>query len=253
MLTKDLLRGAGTGVARLRRLELAMGLLVRRDEVAAIICSEADAACLRAAAARCELVPIMIGSERYDVVYGVQGWRSAAQLHQWAASRLRDISLPRPDCLARVRLSAIDFQPKCTSSFRNTLSPPYHSTIEHRLAAAMSFSDLVGGTACGPSNPLQNLGKRFGQDRSTQFDRYGSGSAAGPSSSSVSTVARGMRRCSRARLLNRFLFLVSVRPSDLLNMLTTEVLLPNRRAFSPCLVLMASLWISHRYTAPCPR
>jgi peroxin-5 len=39
--------------------------------------------------------------------------------------------------------------------------------------AVMSFSDLVsGGPSCGPSNPLQNLGKRFGQDRSSQMDRF---------------------------------------------------------------------------------
>ncbi|MCO5598712.1 hypothetical protein L7F22_052810 [Adiantum nelumboides] len=37
----------------------------------------------------------------------------------------------------------------------------------------MPLSDLVtGGPACGPSNPLQSLGKRFGQDRSTQMDRF---------------------------------------------------------------------------------
>ena len=35
----------------------------------------------------------------------------------------------------------------------------------------MSLPDLVGGSAqCGPVNPLQQLGKRFGQDRGTQFD-----------------------------------------------------------------------------------
>ncbi|PWN30088.1 TPR-like protein [Jaminaea rosea] len=38
----------------------------------------------------------------------------------------------------------------------------------------MPMSDLVGGgaAACGPSNPLQTLGKRFGQDRSGQLDRF---------------------------------------------------------------------------------
>ncbi|EPQ29468.1 uncharacterized protein PFL1_03223 [Pseudozyma flocculosa PF-1] len=49
----------------------------------------------------------------------------------------------------------------------------------------MSLSDLVsGGAACGPSNPLQNMGKRFGQDRSTQMDTFGgAGPAASPSGS----------------------------------------------------------------------
>ena len=37
----------------------------------------------------------------------------------------------------------------------------------------MSLSDLVsGGAGCGPSNPLQNMGKRFGQDRGSQLDSY---------------------------------------------------------------------------------
>ncbi|CAO1631219.1 unnamed protein product [Parajaminaea phylloscopi] len=50
----------------------------------------------------------------------------------------------------------------------------------------MSFGDLAGGgAACGPSNPLQNLGKRFGQDRSSQLDRFGGhlGAASGSRSS----------------------------------------------------------------------
>jgi len=35
----------------------------------------------------------------------------------------------------------------------------------------MSLPDLVGGgAACGPVNPLQQLGKRFGEDRGAQFD-----------------------------------------------------------------------------------
>lgn len=37
----------------------------------------------------------------------------------------------------------------------------------------MSLSDLVsGGAGCGPSNPLQNIGKRFGQDRGAQQDSF---------------------------------------------------------------------------------
>lgn len=51
--------------------------------------------------------------------------------------------------------------------------------------AVMSFSDLAGGAACGPSNPLQNLGKRFGQDRSSQMDRFGSAASGSRSSVSV--------------------------------------------------------------------
>ncbi|PWZ02043.1 TPR-like protein [Testicularia cyperi] len=43
----------------------------------------------------------------------------------------------------------------------------------------MSMSDFVsGGAGCGPSNPLQSLGKRFGQDRSTQHDTFASASSA---------------------------------------------------------------------------
>ncbi|KAN0064634.1 hypothetical protein ACQY0O_002263 [Thecaphora frezii] len=49
----------------------------------------------------------------------------------------------------------------------------------------MSLSDLVsGGAGCGPSNPLQSIGKRFGQDRSTQMDTF---SNVDPSSSSLSS------------------------------------------------------------------
>ncbi|KAH7911999.1 hypothetical protein BJ138DRAFT_851603 [Hygrophoropsis aurantiaca] len=44
----------------------------------------------------------------------------------------------------------------------------------------MSLSMLVGGADCGPSNPLQNLSKRFDQDRGVQQD-YISGGHAGPS------------------------------------------------------------------------
>ena len=40
----------------------------------------------------------------------------------------------------------------------------------------MSLPDLVsGGAGCGPVNPLQQLGKRFGQDRGAQFDSFGKG------------------------------------------------------------------------------
>lgn len=55
----------------------------------------------------------------------------------------------------------------------------------------MSFSDLVaGGAGCGPSNPLQNLGKRFGHDRSSQLDRFDgvSNGGAAESSQSVSGI-----------------------------------------------------------------
>lgn len=48
----------------------------------------------------------------------------------------------------------------------------------------MPLSDIVtGGPACGPSNPLQSLGKRFGQDRSTQLDRFDAGRGEGSSGS----------------------------------------------------------------------
>lgn len=47
----------------------------------------------------------------------------------------------------------------------------------------MSFSDLVsGGAECGPSNPLATFGKRFGQDRGAQMDRYSEGAEASGSS-----------------------------------------------------------------------
>ncbi|UZJ52555.1 hypothetical protein CBS101457_001875 [Exobasidium rhododendri] len=50
----------------------------------------------------------------------------------------------------------------------------------------MSFADLMsGGAECGPSNPLSNFTKRFGQDRSAQLDRFGEGSEAGSSSSNI--------------------------------------------------------------------
>ena len=52
----------------------------------------------------------------------------------------------------------------------------------------MSMSDLLSGADCGPSNGLQQLGKRLGQDRSTQLDRYGN--AAGPSSGAGMRTAR---------------------------------------------------------------
>ncbi|KAH6913796.1 peroxisomal targeting signal 1 receptor [Coprinopsis sp. MPI-PUGE-AT-0042] len=41
----------------------------------------------------------------------------------------------------------------------------------------MALPMLVGGTDCGPSNPLQNLSKRFEQDRGAQQDFYGAGRA----------------------------------------------------------------------------
>ncbi|THV02434.1 TPR-like protein [Dendrothele bispora CBS 962.96] len=44
----------------------------------------------------------------------------------------------------------------------------------------MALPMLVGGTECGPSNPLQNLSKRFDNDRGLQQDFY-AGSRAGPS------------------------------------------------------------------------
>ncbi|KDN51389.1 hypothetical protein K437DRAFT_290154 [Tilletiaria anomala UBC 951] len=54
----------------------------------------------------------------------------------------------------------------------------------------MSLSDIVsGGAACGPTNPLQQLGKRFGQDRSSQLDRYGN-TDAGPSGSASMRTTR---------------------------------------------------------------
>ncbi|WFD36492.1 hypothetical protein MCUN1_003372 [Malassezia cuniculi] len=34
----------------------------------------------------------------------------------------------------------------------------------------MSLPDMIGGASCGPVNPLQQLGKRFGHDRGAQFD-----------------------------------------------------------------------------------
>ncbi|KAJ4483229.1 hypothetical protein J3R30DRAFT_3447079 [Lentinula aciculospora] len=44
----------------------------------------------------------------------------------------------------------------------------------------MSLPMLVGGTECGPSNPLQGLSKRFDNDRGLQQDYFGAG-RAGPS------------------------------------------------------------------------
>ncbi|KAH7929837.1 TPR-like protein [Leucogyrophana mollusca] len=41
----------------------------------------------------------------------------------------------------------------------------------------MSLSMLVGGADCGPSNPLQNLSKRFDQDRGIQQDYIGNSRA----------------------------------------------------------------------------
>ncbi|PWN50225.1 TPR-like protein [Violaceomyces palustris] len=56
----------------------------------------------------------------------------------------------------------------------------------------MSLSDLVsGGAGCGPSNPLQNIGKRFGQDRSSQLDNF---THDVPSSSSASRSFRSTDR-----------------------------------------------------------
>lgn len=41
----------------------------------------------------------------------------------------------------------------------------------------MALPMLVGGAECGPSNPLQNLSKKFDQDRGIQqvelLQRYG--------------------------------------------------------------------------------
>lgn len=49
------------------------------------------------------------------------------------------------------------------------------------VAFVMSLPDLVGGGAeCGPVNPLQQLGKRIGQDRGTQFDSFQHGAADVP-------------------------------------------------------------------------
>ena len=45
----------------------------------------------------------------------------------------------------------------------------------------MSLPDLLGGGAdCGPVNPLQQLGKRIGQDRGAQFDKLQHGPDAAP-------------------------------------------------------------------------
>lgn len=52
----------------------------------------------------------------------------------------------------------------------------------------MSFAELASGASCGPGNGMQQLGKRFGVDRSAQQDRY-----AGPSSGE----ARGVSTPSR--------------------------------------------------------
>ncbi len=60
----------------------------------------------------------------------------------------------------------------------------------------MSLSDLVsGGADCGPSNALSQLGKRFGQDRSSQMDRFDGPGVGGSGSStpSGSGGAFGMR------------------------------------------------------------
>ena len=66
----------------------------------------------------------------------------------------------------------------------------------------MSMSDLVsGGAGCGPSNPLQNIGKRFGQDRTAQQDTFASNPYAqqqGPSFRSHSAAASSSQQQSAA-------------------------------------------------------
>ena len=39
---------------------------------------------------------------------------------------------------------------------------------------------MLGGAACGPANPMQQLGKRFGHDRGPQFDMQLPARDAGP-------------------------------------------------------------------------
>lgn len=56
--------------------------------------------------------------------------------------------------------------------------PSIPSPLEHASynPVKMSMSHLVsGGAGCGPSNPLQNIGKRFAQDRGAQQDTLGVG------------------------------------------------------------------------------
>lgn len=52
--------------------------------------------------------------------------------------------------------------------------------------------DLVGGGAgCGPVNPMQQLGKRFGQDRGVQFDSMRPAGADGVPGAPAFRTARG--------------------------------------------------------------
>lgn len=55
------------------------------------------------------------------------------------------------------------------------------------------MSDLIsGGAGCGPSNPLQNIGKRFGQDRGAQQDSYASSSYVQEQASSFRSHSGGV-------------------------------------------------------------
>ncbi|TKY86347.1 hypothetical protein EX895_004496 [Sporisorium graminicola] len=57
----------------------------------------------------------------------------------------------------------------------------------------MSMSDLVsGGAGCGPSNPLQNIGKRFGQDRAAQQDTFASNPYVQPQAPSFRSDTRAV-------------------------------------------------------------
>lgn len=50
------------------------------------------------------------------------------------------------------------------------------------LLGKMSLPDMLGGASeCGPVNPMQQLGKRFGQDRGAQFDQLRPGGEMGAS------------------------------------------------------------------------
>lgn len=80
----------------------------------------------------------------------------------------------------------------------------------------MSFSDLVsGGAECGPSNPLATFGKRFGQDRGAQMDRYSEGAeASGSSRQMVSDDAFFFsKELGGAKRKFFFLFWLTIEPS----------------------------------------
>ena len=72
--------------------------------------------------------------------------------------------------------------------------------LYHQYPPAMALPMLVGGSECGPSNPLQGLSKRFDQDRGLQQVRISS--SIRPTSHLRRTPLGPLRRSS-SRLLER--------------------------------------------------